>query len=96
MLLMIRYVIALYRALVLTIPQPISIVDSEHFWWMVLSLNLGLFEKDIPHRTAIHDCILKCYKQEREQLKQQLKVCGLIANAGYHLFICRWHSVVSH
>jgi hypothetical protein len=53
--------------------QALRVVDSPEFRNMIRSLYPSLRETDIPHRTMIHDRILKRYKQDRDELRRKLK-----------------------
>jgi hypothetical protein len=53
--------------------QALSVVDSPEFRNMIQSLYPSLPDADIPHRTMIHDRILKRYKQDRDELRKKLK-----------------------
>jgi hypothetical protein len=53
--------------------ESLSVVDSPEFRDMIRSLNPSIPDHAIPHRTTIHDRILKRYKRDREELRKKLK-----------------------
>lgn len=58
--------------------QALNAIESKYFRDMIMSTNPDIKDKDILHRTAIQDRILKCYKEDRLKLQEKLKVRGLI------------------
>src|SRR5437899_8670023 len=62
--------------LIVTEDEAFYLLKKPAFWQLLLYLWPTLTDRDIPHRTKIHEEVLTCAVQAKSNIKATLQVCS--------------------